>query len=437
MVIGSTPALPPDPHRLRRRLLLQGGGFALLLLLAFSASLYWGIAAQRSEDQRSELRQLAASAAAQLPLIVHESREAPGALKFKPPQQALTLPGVERQRVQWFDASGALLSEQGGLALPPVAGGLPQQRSTPSWLQWSGGLSLWQPVVIGRSGPIGFVRVALSNQAALNDLHRLQRGLLLGAVVTVLAALLVGRRMLQAAWEPLQRQVIALQRFTADASHELRHPLTALRTLLAAVPPELRQHPALAWRELDGLSRQLGEQLDDLLLLARLEQAGQAEQTRPEAWQHFDLLELLEDLIAAYSAHAAQKDVQLQLRPDPRQHQVMVRARSEELRRLFTNLLVNAIRHSPQAGAVELQVIASNRQLQVAVIDQGPGIPAQAQERVFDRHWRGSDQGGHSGLGLAIARAIARRHGGELRVSESRPGRCVLLVQLPTNQPSS
>ncbi|MEI7666552.1 MAG: ATP-binding protein [Synechococcaceae cyanobacterium ELA263] len=323
-----------DPLQLRRRLAVQGGGFALLLLAAFSGSLYWGIASQRQEDQRTELRQLAASAAAQLPLIAHETREAEGSAKFRAGPRLIDSPALQQQRLQWFDAKGSLLSEQGGLAVPFLPG---QPRSALAsargisvpiralWQRWPGGMSLWQPVD-SQAERLGYVRVALSDQAARADLSRIKRGLLLGGVVTVLAALLVGRRMLRMAFLPLQRQVSALQRFSADASHELRHPLTALRTQLAAVPPELRQHPGLAWPELD---------------------------------------------------------------------------------------------------------MATNRQVQVAVRDQGPGIPSAQQEQVFERFWSGADRGGHSGLGLAIGRAIARRHGGELRLGESRPGLCVLLVELP------
>ncbi len=280
---GSTPALPPDPLQLKRRLLLQGGGFALLLLISFSGTLYWDIAHQRTEDQRAELRQLAATAA------------------------------LER---------------------------------------------------------LGFVRVALSDHAALADLQRLRRGLLLGGIVTAMAALLVGRRMLRAAFLPLQQQVSALQRFTADASHELRHPLTALRTLLAGVPSELRQQPGLAWTELDRLSRRMGE-----------------------------LLELLEDLVRCYTPQANRCAIQLQL--------------------------------SPEAGRVPLKVQTTSRQVLVTVRDQGPVIPPDLREQVFDRFWSGVDRGGHSGLGLAIGRAIARRHGGELRLGESRPGCCELVVALP------
>jgi signal transduction histidine kinase len=426
--------------QLRRRLALQGGGFALLLLAAFSGSLYWGIASQRQEDQRTELRQLAGSAAAQLPLIAHETREAEGSAKFRAGPRLIDSPALQQQRLQWFDARGTLLSEQGGLAVPSPPG-LPRGAltsalgiSVPSqalWQRWSGGMSLWQPVD-SQDERLGYVRVALSDQAARADLTRLKRGLLLGGVVTVLAALLVGRRMLRMAFLPLQRQVSALQRFTADASHELRHPLTALRTQLAAVPPELRQQPGLAWRELDRLSERMGELLDDLLFLARLEQVGLEGAAGPEELQAFDLLELLEDLLRCYAPQAAERAVRLRLTPSPEHHRVPVRARSAQLLRLFTNLLLNAIRYSPPGGTVAVEVRTAGRQVRVAVADEGPGIPPRVRERVFDRFWSGADRGGQSGLGLAIAQAIARRHGGRLRIGENGvSGGCVLLVDLP------
>lgn len=437
LATGSLPPLPPDPPLLRRRLALQGGGFALVLLVAFSGSLYWGIALQRAADLRAELDHLAATAATQLPLIAHETREAEGRAKFRPGPRDLAVAGLERQRVQWFDSAGHLLSEQGTLPIPPLPPAVRPGGVETHWQRWPGGSSLWQ--VVRRRDPggerprrerLGFVRVALSDQAARADLARLRRGLLLGGIVTTLAALLVGRRMLRAAFLPLQRQLRALQRFTADASHELRHPLTALRTLLAAVPPELRAQPALAWRELDGLTERMGELLEDLLLLARLEQAGLEGAAGLEEARAFDLLELLEDLLRCYSPQAAARGVTLRLLPSPDHHQCPVRAQSAQLPRLFTNLLLNAIRHSPPGGTVTLTVRTVGRMVRVVVADEGAGIPPRERERVFDRFWSGTDRGGQSGLGLAIAQAIARRHGGALGIGESEGG-CVLLVELP------
>jgi signal transduction histidine kinase len=97
---------------------------------------------------------------------------------------------------------------------------------------------------------------------------------------------------------------------------------------------------------------------------------------------------------------------------------------------MFANLLLNAIRHSPEGGTVTLTVRPTAQRLLVDVVDGGPGIAEQEREHVFERFWRGSDRGGQSGLGLAIARSIARRHGGDLRVEDSRPGHCVLRVEL-------
>jgi signal transduction histidine kinase len=361
-------------------------------------------------------------------LIAHETLEAEGRAKFRSGPQRIDVPALQQQRLQWFDAKGVLLSEQVSLVVPPLPG-MPHKAATgvgkiliPSrlrWQRWPGGMGLWQPVD-SQAGRLGYVRGALSDQAARADLLRLQRGLLLGGVVTVLAAPLVGRRMLRMAFLPLQRQVSALQRFTADASHELRHPLTALHTQLAAVPQELRREPALAWSELEGLSRRMGDLLDDLLLLARQEQAGLDRPLTPAELQEFDLLE---DLLRCYAPQAAARSIRLQLSPDPATHSIPFRGQNEPLLRLFTNLLVNAIRHSPDGAAVSVLAHRAGRLIRVTVADEGPGIPLQDRERMFDRFWSGADRRGQSGLGLAIGRAIARRHGGDLRLGESRPCR--------------
>ena len=110
----------------------------MLLLSAFAAALYWGIAAERRQNLRAEAAQLAAAAASQLPLISHEVQEVGNARKFRNDREVVTLVSRRRQRVQWLDAGGGLLLEEGQLTLPAGGGEGP-------WQQWPGGISLRQP----------------------------------------------------------------------------------------------------------------------------------------------------------------------------------------------------------------------------------------------------------------------------------------------------
>ncbi len=513
---ASTPAPSPDPLRLKRRLGLQGASFALLVLGAFAAAVYGGIASQRQEDLRGELRQLAASAASQLPLIAHEAHEVGNARKYSNDRAVVALPERNPQRLQWFDAEGRLLNDQGHLAVPPLPGqgsgpaagaragaapgsaaGAgpgpgpqgPSRAPTPGgrerqhhpaddlWQHWPGGISLCQAVYTqprqGSGGgsrqrsarahgpgirpgdaPLfsGSVRVALSNQAALADLHRLQRGLLLGAIVATLLALVVGRRMVEAAFAPLQQQVEALQRFSAEASHELRHPLTNLRTLLAATPESRDPASRRLLEQVDRLAAQMAALLNDLLFLARQEQGLEPDLASHQQRRRFDLLELLDDLLENHQLLAAQRGIQLGLEAPTGLDSLPITAEAEPLQRLFTNLLRNALRHSPCQGRVCLRVTTTGSRLLVEVVDGGPGIAAADRERIFERFWRGptptdlgSPEGSGpgepahgdaaalepSGLGLAIARTIARQQGGELSLAAADPGRCVFAVTLP------
>jgi signal transduction histidine kinase len=118
-----------------------------------------------------------------------------------------------------------------------------------------------------------------------------------------------------------------------------------------------------------------------------------------------------------------------------------VHGQPEQLQRLFTNLLLNAIRFSPPGGVVVVSVRRQLGRLRIQVSDQGPGIALHHRQAVFERFWTldpagesdatASSTAAHSGLGLPIARAIARRHGGELSLVSGEPGACMFLVELP------
>jgi signal transduction histidine kinase len=187
----------------------------------------------------------------------------------------------------------------------------------------------------------------------------------------------------------------------ANASHELRTPLTRIRMAIelmkdSAAPPRRRAlEQDIA--ELDAL-------IDEILLASRLDAVGQL-----DAVEEVDLLALAAEECARYEE--AELDGQpLTVRGDPRL-----------LRRLLRNLLENARRHG--APPIELRIAPSAGGAEIRVCDHGAGVPAAERERVFEpfRRFPGATEATGVGLGLALVRSIARRHGGEARCEE-RPG---------------
>jgi signal transduction histidine kinase len=204
----------------------------------------------------------------------------------------------------------------------------------------------------------------------------------------------------------LEHAVGRHRRFVADAAHELRSPLAVLRTRLEIAPPQPLTAEALA--DVERIQRLT----TDLLLLARLDAGEPAEHGEVDLGQ-----------VAAEEAALARPraDVRVDLRIEAG---IVVRGSAERLRRLVANLVDNAVRHTARTVTVRLRKQDGDAVLEVE--DDGPGIPADQQEAVFDRfarldEARARDAGG-SGLGLAIARDIAVQHGGSLAVAGGPPG---------------
>ncbi|WP_412740743.1 sensor histidine kinase [Krasilnikovia sp. MM14-A1259] len=209
--------------------------------------------------------------------------------------------------------------------------------------------------------------------------------------------------------------------FVADAAHELRSPLTTMRTELEVAQrlPDGTDWPALADDLLTDVER-LSRLVDDLLLLARSDDS--ATRAAPAPQTRVDLGELLGQVAARYPAvrYAAPAEP-LQVMGEP-----------DALARVVANLLDNAVRHA--ASVVELAVRADGAYRSITVTDDGPGIPAADRERVFDRFTRLDDararDAGGTGLGLAIVRELVRRHGGTVTLADAGPG-LLVTVRLP------
>jgi two-component system OmpR family sensor kinase len=216
----------------------------------------------------------------------------------------------------------------------------------------------------------------------------------------------------------------------SDASHELRTPLSTIRG-----------HAEL-WRnnfmregsDLDTLvgrieseSTRLGGLVDDMLLLARLDQA------RPLERRPVDLLSLATD--AVIDARARQPDREVTLEHIPAEEPPVVMGDEARLRQVITNLLSNALEHTPRSSPVSVSVRTRGDSVEVAVTDAGPGMPADVVPRVFDRFYRADpgrarSQGG-TGLGLAIVQSLVSAHGGRVGCRSVEGDGSTFTVSLP------
>ena len=206
----------------------------------------------------------------------------------------------------------------------------------------------------------------------------------------------------------------ALTHFTADAAHELRSPLAALRLQAQSLQraPDDATRAIATERLLAGIDRAT-RLVEQLLALARQEGAGEGAEL-----VSLDLTALARNALADAEPEAARLAIALTL-DAPTAH-VVLRADEAALAVLLRNLLGNALRHTPPGGQVRVGVREEASVIDLTVEDSGPGIAPDERARVLDRFYRVPGTPGHgSGLGLAIVRAIAERHGAALTLDAS------------------
>jgi len=218
------------------------------------------------------------------------------------------------------------------------------------------------------------------------------------------------------------------RRFVADASHELRNPLAIIKTNLdvaLADPDASKEELERAGSVARRATERMALLVDDLFALARLD-------SRTPVGEDLSLTALVAEVGEELEALAVKH--RLRLRADFAA-QVTIEGDEEGLKRAVANLVDNAIRYAPEDSEIVLAAGAEASWAWISVTDQGPGIPAEQQERVFDRFWRADvsrsrDRGG-TGLGLAIVRQIALAHRGSVQLL-SEPGHgSTFIVWLP------
>jgi two-component system OmpR family sensor kinase len=205
---------------------------------------------------------------------------------------------------------------------------------------------------------------------------------------------------------------LARQRqFVADASHELRTPLTSILANLELLADVLDGERAEAANSALRSSRRMRRLVADLLLLAR------ADASRVAPHEPMDLGQVVVEAAAELGPVAEGHELDISAEP------AMIDGSRDELHRLALNLMENAIKHTPPGTHVHAAVEQSNGHVVLTVSDDGPGIPGELRESIFERFTRGDgDHGGSFGLGLSIVRAVAESHAGTVALGPAAPG---------------
>jgi two-component system sensor histidine kinase MprB len=349
----------------------------------------------------------------------------PGRRRFGPD----ALPGPSARRggsadyVAVVDASGRILALAGDAVLTPTADDrLIAATGSGARLADRRADGIHLRVLTVPALGAGAVLLGRSLEGVDRTLARLRLVLALLCLAGTALAAALGRRTAarySAALERLQAARAAQRQLIADASHELRTPVTALRTNAEVLldgddlPPAQRR-ALLA--DVVEQAEELTSLVGDVIELARDEQ-------RTDAIEDVRLDALVAEAVERARRHAPHATFTTDLRP------VALEGVPDRLGRAVNNLLDNAGGFSPPGGVVEVAV----REGEVVVRDHGPGVPADELELIFDRFHRGSNSRGQSGsgLGLAIARQVAERHGGSASAWLPEGGGLAVRLSLP------
>lgn len=349
-------------------------------------------------------------------------------------RHAVSATDSESYKLRVFDHHGALIASSPGI-LP--AGPKPEQlgwslRSTQAGDRW-GTYAIHLHHSNGPSEPVwGYLQLSRS----LADLDAEARRLWWlghGVFLMAMAAIAIASWWLAGlAMAPLLEAYRRQEQFSADVAHELRTPLANLLAVVEAERRAIADTPhgttVKSFDRVLSQGQRLQQLISDLLLLVNLERPLKSSQQ-----QLCDLAVITTDVLEDFSEVAAAAQVKLE------QLQWISPARvlgsESELSRLVINLISNAIRHSPMGGHIDVSLELVHREIRLSIRDHGPGIPAEEQQRIFDRFTRldsaRSRPRGGAGLGLAIAQAIVHRHGGAIAV-HSIPGQgAEFTVRLP------
>ena len=344
----------------------------------------------------------------------------------------------DKQSLEWFDENKQLLGRKGliKLGVPPEVGTTFIKHPEKGEEFRTHTLSMFIRRN-GEAGPptlVGFIRATQSSEeieAAESELFWI---FVIGGMLTLILIGLGGFWLTKKAIEPIEASFLQLKQFTADASHELRSPLTAIKAsvdIMRTHPERVHPKDVKKLEAIAGATIQMNEMLGDLLFLARAD-ADSDLPVNERKLTPLLLNQILQNCFVLLEPLANEKKIVFQSKF---RDEIKVLGDMPQLSRLFSNLLENALQYTPKEGRVSLDLYRQNRFAVISVRDTGIGIAPDQVDKVFDRFWRAdkarTHREGGTGLGLAISEAIVKRHGGKISVtSELNLGTC-FLVRIP------
>lgn len=393
------------------------------LLGMFSVAMYWLFARSLYRDLDKQLVVLANTAALSLGKNQDRQVDEDNVIAWKKlKSRGLTL--------QWFDANGRLLATEGtnGTSLPPEVSGSVQQR---------GKLRELTIAVYGPNDPPpgklkGYIRASNSTSPLDEILEQVRWQLGIGLLVELGLCGLGGLWLTRQAVRPVEQSLRQIKRFTADASHELRSPLTVIKSNIGLVlnhPERIHASDAKRLAAINWAADQMTNLMEELLFLARTEQN---QGVLSSASVPLDLEATLKSLVELFEPKAQAKGITLKSELTTGLHLL---GDTVQLNRLFSNLIENAIQYTPTGGRIWVRARSQGKQIQVEVQDTGIGIAKEDINKVFDRFWQADRarayHSGGSGLGLAIVKAIAAQQSGKIYVKSELGQGTTFTVHLP------
>jgi signal transduction histidine kinase len=286
--------------------------------------------------------------------------------------------------------------------------------------------------------------VAVSGMMFTDELRRIGVVLAVVTAVAVPAAIVLGRA--QARKTVWERQMLEQERaaersrreLVAWVSHDLRTPLAGIRAMGEALADGVIDRPETVERYANQIVREthrLSAMVDDLFEMAKINSGALRLAVEP-----VDLRELIDEVAAANQPTAARALVRLSARQPPAP--ILVEGNDRALTRVLTNLVANAIEHTPPGGRIDISAGAGDGHAWTRVDDTGPGIAAADLPRIFEVAYRGSaarspaatDIGSKSGMGLAIAAGLVQAHRGDI-TAHNREAGCRFEMRLPLLYP--